>query len=452
MKKEFLKRCLAFVIVLALSFCIVGCGKETISVNKSKKPAKDSEKFQKPDNYAYVVLVTINPQFKLYVASDGKVLAVEPINDDAKSLESKIEFENKNVETVIQNLIVAANDAEFIKVDTIISLGISETADENVDKTAVLNQISVAVNEKITELDIKAQVTTSETQENTTDNKDDSEQKDENKQEDSNKEDNKPENTCKHSNVKIIAVSTGNNIIDSSKLDMCYHAKVCNDCSKQIGLEEHHVSGNKCTACSQANFEFSQVSTINAAGSADMTDAAIINSDGSLDYALMLGVICWNVDNIDFVDEWTIKAHESDVLNALRKRFIITDAQFESLKQQGEYEFMLGTQTYSDGYFYFTDPARGGGEPNYLHNAVGYTDDKNGTFKVYYDYVTFGDNKHVYYYEVTYTYNGASNLVLFDNKQDYDKYHITGWKPVVDSMRVKSIKKVDSISGITNIK
>lgn len=78
------------------------------------------------------------------------------------------------------------------------------------------------------------------------------------------------------------------------------------------------------------------------------------------------------------------------------------------------------------------------------------------TFTVFYDYLKGGqdyepaDRVHQYYYVIEYTYSGSSNLEVIKKVQDdYESYYINGWTPVVNSLRIKSIKKVTDISGIT---
>ena len=108
--KKFL--CLFLAALLCVT-CFAGCGKKNTDVTSSGTVSGSD--FVKPENYASVVVVTINPQFKLYLDKDNKVLAVEPVNDDAKSIENKVQFENKKVDEVVNNLIVAANDGGFVK-------------------------------------------------------------------------------------------------------------------------------------------------------------------------------------------------------------------------------------------------------------------------------------------------------------------------------------------------
>lgn len=96
---------------------------------------------------------------------------------------------------------------------------------------------------------------------------------------------------------------------------------------------------------------------------------------------------------------------------------------------------------------------------DYTHEVIGYKDNANGTFTVFYDYLKGGadveeaDRVHEYYYAVEYSYSGASNLeIIKEVENDYASYYINGWTPVVNSLRIKSIKKVTDISGITSVK
>ena len=144
---------------------------------------------------------------------------------------------------------------------------------------------------------------------------------------------------------------------------------------------------------------------------------------------------------------------EKLILRNLRTKFAVTDSQFAALKKQAKYNFWFGTQTYADGYFKIVDPAAGG-PGDYSHNMIGYKDNGKGTLQIYYDYVTGGvdvdEHTHEFYYVVSYSYEGTCEIEMA--KDEYDSTVISGWKPVIESLRVTSIKKVSDISGITKIK
>ncbi len=461
-----MKKLICTLMAVALLFtCVAGCGNESTDNASSVVSPSDSaigSEFVKPDNYTTVVLVTINPQFRLYLDSNGIVLAVESVNDDAKSIESKISFENQKVEAVISNLIVAANDSSFIKTDASIDIKVTEVVDKSVDTTDILNKITASTNSKLEELSVKAEVTATVELESDEPTESDeaitsSESTGSSEVADttSESEDTTPEKpACQHSKTKAVATNTGDNIIDASKSDVVNHTKQCADCGEKLGLEKHTVKDGKCTLCGQANFETSSILT-SSASVADDNDfcAAKINDDGSLNYDLVIERCWWDAKGT-WTDEWSVTIPEAEMLKAIRAEFVMSDAEFEKLKQQGMYNCSLGTQTYSNGYFYCKDPCAGG-PGNYSHEVVGYKDNKSGTFTVYYDYLLGGpdveeaEREHKYYYAVEYSYSGASNLAVV--AEDYS-YSINGWKPVIESLRIKAVKKVADVSGITVIK
>jgi len=456
---------------MLLVVCFAGCSNETPNNTTSATTSNTNQtvEFSKPENYASVVLVTINPQFRLYLDALGVVLAVEPVNADAKSIENKVAFENKKVEEVVNNLIVAANDGDFITTDATIDIKITEVTDKAVNATEILNKISTSVNDKLTELEIKATLKTtveleSETPEASSEANNSSEKI----------ESSKPTNTtsttvvCKHTKTKAVSASTGKNIIDSSKLDAINHNKVCESCKAVVSTEKHTVKNGKCTVCGQSNLAILEKSLVSAgiAGGPSGHVGAEINGDGTpdFDYMLQEGYYAIGFDDLEkkylntSKETWMFEIPEAVMLKALKTKFVVDDSLFAKLKAQGKYEFFWCNHTYSNGYFYIPYMAAGD-VADYTHNIIGYKDNKNGSFTVYYNYLLGGqdveakDRVHQYYYTIEYTYSGASNLTVTKtvDEFDYEYYSINGWKPVVESMRIKSIKKVTNISGITKV-
>ncbi len=448
--------------------CFAACGKNSGDDTSAPDTLSQGE-FEKPENYASVVLVTINPQFRLYLDASGVVLAVEPVNSDAKSIESKVTFQNKKVEEVVNNLIVAANDGGFVKADATIDIKITEVADEKVDTTAILTTITTATNNKLTELEIKAEVTTAVELEDKKDVTSSEEAVSSNKPESSSQ----PANTssekpaCKHSKTKAVSASTGKNIIDSSKLDAFNHNKVCADCGAIVGAEKHTVKDGKCTVCGQANLATVSVNLKNAgiSGGPSGHCGAEINADGTpdFDYMMQEGYYAIGFETLDKYlndsgDEWMFEVPEAVLYSALKTKFVINDNLFAKLKAQGKYEFFWCNHSYSNGIFYIPYMAAGD-VADFTHNVIGYKDNQGGTFTVYYDYLKGGgdvevkDRVHQYYYAIEYAYSGASNLAAAKvNDEGYEYYTISGFKPVVDSLRIKSIKKVTDTSGLTAVK
>lgn len=447
--KKFL--CIFLAALLCIT-CFAGCGKKNTDVTSSGTVSGSD--FVKPENYASVVVVTINPQFKLYLDASGVVLAVEPVNDDAKSIEDKVTFENKKVEEVVNNLIVAANDGGFVKADATIDIKITEIVDEKVDTTAILNTITTSTNTKLAELEITAEVKTAVEIE-----------KEEVTSSESSTSSEAP--ACKHEKTKAVPASTGKNIIDSSKLDVVNHNKVCTACNATVGTEKHTIKSGKCSVCGQSNFATASVNLENAgiSGGPSGHCGAEINSDGTpdFDYMMQEGYYAIDFDTLnkylnDSGDDWMFEIPEAVFYNALKTKFVINDSLFAKLKAQGKYEFFWCNHSYSNGTFFIPYMAAGD-VSEYTHQVLGYKDNKNGSFTVYYDYFEGGpdvepsERVHKFYYALEYTYSGASNLCIEKVvENDYEYHKISGWKPVVDSLRIKSIKKVTDTSGLTAVK
>lgn len=452
----------AFITVLLLVSVFAGCGSKDNGGASSTVVSTESDGFKKPENYASVVLVTINPQFRLYLDANGVVLAVEAVNADAKSINKKIDFKNKKVEAVVQTIVVAANDGGFINENATVDIKVASVKNE--DLTAVLNTVKTSVTTKLTEMKVEAEVTaviskdilvTDDKSSETTSSEDASSKnpistmspEDDDNNKDNNPPVNEPEKpACNHPHKKIFPVSTGKNIIDSSKFDMVNHKVVCGHCNADLGLEAHDVKNGICRLCKQANFETKPTSIITATHT--LNGDAKLNENGSVAYEIMLDSTWYSAAKLEYaIDEWNYKIPEAAILAAIRTKFVITDAQFEALKAQGEYEFFIDTHTYKDGYFYITDPAAGG-PGSYTHIAAGYKDDKNGKFTVYIDYINGGadveesEREHICYYAVEYQYKGYSNLSVTTGEY-YSS--IAGYTPVVDSLRVVSMKKIANL-------
>ena len=114
-----MKKLLSLILALALVFTFAACGNKG---GDESTPSSTDAEFVKPENYASVLLVTINPQFRLYLDVNGNVLAVEPANDDAKSIASDIKTQTGNIEKVIENIVTATKNGGFVKADATVNL------------------------------------------------------------------------------------------------------------------------------------------------------------------------------------------------------------------------------------------------------------------------------------------------------------------------------------------
>lgn len=247
---------------------------------------------------------------------------------------------------------------------------------------------------------------------------------------------------CKHNNTKAVSVNTGKNIIDSTKLDVVNHSIVCKDCNKDLGTKAHTIDNGKCTVCGQNNLA---QKTVYAITSSYIWDGeGEVKDNGAVSYEVMLQKSWYSAAKGEYaIDEWNYKIPEAAMLDAIRSKFVITDAQFEELKALKNYQFSFGGHTYSNGFFEISAPAAGG-PPSHQHKVVGYSDNGQGKLIVYMDYIKCDYesdtpySEHDYYYAVEYNYSGYSDLYLKESE-------IGGYGAVVDSLRATSIKKIASL-------
>lgn len=151
-----MKKLLAVVLALALVLSFAACNKD--------KGGQTGD-FEKPENYASVILVSINPQFKLYLDEAETVLAVEPVNDDAKSIAKNITVTKGSIEEVIDKIVVATNEGGFVKdAEATVNLEVVEVKNDKVDTTKVLEKVEQSANDSFEKIEVAVNVVISVTE------------------------------------------------------------------------------------------------------------------------------------------------------------------------------------------------------------------------------------------------------------------------------------------------
>ncbi len=156
-----MKKLLVLLFVLILTFSLCACGGDSTKnaadtqTTTTTAQATTDGGFVQPDDYAVVMLVTINPQFRLYLDEDGRVLALGAVNDDAKSIEN-LNVNGKGFEEALEDIIKAANAGGFIKDGGAVTIEITEA--KNVDVADILSKASAAANKTATDLKIQFSV------------------------------------------------------------------------------------------------------------------------------------------------------------------------------------------------------------------------------------------------------------------------------------------------------
>ena len=159
MKRKLYLLLLAFVLVFS------GCGKEkdTLVKDTTSKSSeqKETTDFEKPEDYTTVMLVKINPEFNLYLDAEGNTLAVEPLNDDAKSIVKDFDTTEKDYQKVINNIITSANEKGFVKEDAHISISVTENKTDEVNVDDILSNVNETATQTATSLSVAVKIETS---------------------------------------------------------------------------------------------------------------------------------------------------------------------------------------------------------------------------------------------------------------------------------------------------
>ncbi|MBQ2677020.1 MAG: hypothetical protein IJF54_06455 [Clostridia bacterium] len=163
-----MKRIFALILALVLVFALASCGNNgdapsdngTTTAATTTAATTTASSFVKPANYASVLIVTINPQFKLYLDESGKVLAVEAVNKDAQSFADSISFKDEKFETVVKKIVTTANEKGFVKKNATVSFEIAEAKSPTVNAADILNKAESTAKDTATQLSIEIAVAT----------------------------------------------------------------------------------------------------------------------------------------------------------------------------------------------------------------------------------------------------------------------------------------------------
>lgn len=161
-----MKKILSILTVLLIVLSLASCKTSAPSSSGDSSQITASEGFERPESYASVLNIKINPEFNLYLDSKGTVLALEAVNDDAKTFFGKISIQNKTFMDVFKDILKEATTAGFIKNNAVVAFEIVENKGGLNDED-ILNKASDALNLAAKEIDVA--ITLSITQNTTSD-------------------------------------------------------------------------------------------------------------------------------------------------------------------------------------------------------------------------------------------------------------------------------------------
>ncbi len=256
-----MKKVLALLMTLVLALSLSACKNpsENLSSNGSVPSSLTTETtdFEAPQDYAVVLLASINPQVRFYLDRDGVVLALEAANEDAEQIINDIAFENADYQTVIKRFITAANAKGYINNDSRIDFEISKCNDSEIDTEEILNKASLAAKNTANELNITldVKIISDEPQQNESETQNDTPQNEPTQsQSDSAHTHTFLNATCTEAAKCSCGETNGSPLGHDWKAADCKTPKACKTCGATEGEKgDHSYSAGKCTVCGKTN-------------------------------------------------------------------------------------------------------------------------------------------------------------------------------------------------------
>lgn len=175
-----------FGIILILCLLLTGCGKEApvqvsepettvvveqepIAEEEEETPqAEEMEEAEEPvldivpEEYAYSLTVSINPEVKLYFDISDIIVGIEYKNEDAIDAYADLELVGTSSKEGLSMLIDAASKKNYLKEDGQVSIELSDVMDEQITDSAPLLRAQEIIAEHIEELAIATEATDEE--------------------------------------------------------------------------------------------------------------------------------------------------------------------------------------------------------------------------------------------------------------------------------------------------
>ena len=111
-----------------------------------------------PEDYAAAVVITINPQIKLYLNENRMVIGTEYLNEDAKDAFSEVALEGDTLEDSMKLLVDAAVESEYLADGKDVKIEIAEIREESLNSEEICNLMESAAAAAVEEHQIEATV------------------------------------------------------------------------------------------------------------------------------------------------------------------------------------------------------------------------------------------------------------------------------------------------------
>ncbi len=151
-----MERVLLVLLCLVMVFGFTACSKNDTSTQSSEVMQTDA--FVKPDNYAMILSVKDTPEFNFYLDEDGKVLAIEPLSDNAKEIAKDLDLKEKDLEKTIESFVIKAHEKGYINDNATVNLSINETKQKKEKTDSILSKATQVITQTADDLEIIVEI------------------------------------------------------------------------------------------------------------------------------------------------------------------------------------------------------------------------------------------------------------------------------------------------------
>ncbi len=150
-----IRKYLCVLLLCVLAFELVACGGGNSGESSEKESGKQESQvveqnlpeegsfeeyqanFTAPAEYAAAVVVTINPEARLYLDEDNNILAVEYLNADAKDAYEELALVGTSYTECLEKMVQSAIDKEYLKENKDVTVTVEEVVSEKVSITTL---------------------------------------------------------------------------------------------------------------------------------------------------------------------------------------------------------------------------------------------------------------------------------------------------------------------------
>lgn len=149
-----MKKILALLMAITLLFSLCACKKDGDVLSNNESDVTETVEFVKPEDYATVIGLKINPEFELYLDKEDNLLALNAVNEDAKAMEKDIDLSKKDLASVVSAIITKTDESGYLKSGGYMVFKAIQVLDSNINSSKILKKANDSAKDTLDKLNI----------------------------------------------------------------------------------------------------------------------------------------------------------------------------------------------------------------------------------------------------------------------------------------------------------